>query len=318
MDLLQLTYFSSVAENDSMNQAAEKLNVSQSTLSVSIKKLEEELNVKLFQKIGRKNRLTDAGQILLNGAKEILDSTYRLRCKMLQFEIKDSNVLNIVADYSQMALRSTELFSKCYPDIKVNLKRISQNEGVPCLINGQADIWFSHSDPENSLLYTECLLSDIMLICVNQDHRLAGYNKISIDKLNGETIVCSRKTNGKERYGKLLANAGVTVDKFFEVEDPESTLYFVAGGYGIGFSSRCIHNDSSRRELELPSIRYVEIDDSDFRSGAFLARLAGKSLNGAAKLYWDFMEWYGKFCWQNGTLPQENDYITHEFTAGLA
>lgn len=307
MDLLQLTYFTAVASSASMNKAAEKLNVSQSTLSVSIKRLEEELGVDLFRKNGRKNQLTEAGKAFLQGADEILDSVRRLRQQMAKFEEKDENVLNIVADYSQLALRSTALFSKLYPEIEVHLSCIDQKDGIGTLLREQAELWLSHADAKDLLLTTECLLSDAALLCVCQDHPLAKRHSVTIKELAGETLITSKRTASRERYEAMFMAAGVYPSSFYEVEEPETTLHFVAAGYGIGFTSRCMHNDGLRRNMELPSIRYIPVEDGAFQVKAFLSYLSDRALSTPAKLYRDFMIWYGEFSHRNGIYPQQSD-----------
>lgn len=73
MALKQLSYFTAIVREDSYSRAAEKLNVSQPALSVAIKKLENELGVKLFYSFDRRQRLTDEGIRLMKGAVQLLD-----------------------------------------------------------------------------------------------------------------------------------------------------------------------------------------------------------------------------------------------------
>lgn len=72
MDLLQLKYVVAIAESDSVTQAAERLHISQSALSLSYKRLQEELGVQLFQRQGRRLVLTDAGTFFCRTASMIL------------------------------------------------------------------------------------------------------------------------------------------------------------------------------------------------------------------------------------------------------
>ena len=73
MDLKQLSYFTAIVREGSYSCAAEKLNVSQPALSVAIKKLENDLGVKLFYSVDRRQWLTDEGIRLMNGAVQMLD-----------------------------------------------------------------------------------------------------------------------------------------------------------------------------------------------------------------------------------------------------
>ena len=73
MDIKQISYFMAVAQEGGYSRAAEKLNVSQPTLSIAVKKLEEELGTRLFYTFDRKQCLTDEGLRLLEGSKQLMD-----------------------------------------------------------------------------------------------------------------------------------------------------------------------------------------------------------------------------------------------------
>ena len=73
MDIKQLTYFMAVAQEGSYSKAAEKLGISQPTLSIAVKKLEEELGLPLFYTFNRRQVLTDGGLRLMNGGKQLVD-----------------------------------------------------------------------------------------------------------------------------------------------------------------------------------------------------------------------------------------------------
>ena len=75
MDIRQINYFVAVAQNGSFSKAAEMLSLSQPTLSLAVKKLEEELGVKLFYSFNKRQELTDEGQALLESSRHLLDAT---------------------------------------------------------------------------------------------------------------------------------------------------------------------------------------------------------------------------------------------------
>ena len=77
MDIKQISYFLAVAREKSFSKAAENLTVSQPTLSVAVKKLEEELGVQLFYSFNREQRLTDEGLRLMKGAKQIMEAYHQ-------------------------------------------------------------------------------------------------------------------------------------------------------------------------------------------------------------------------------------------------
>jgi len=84
MTLRQIEVFSKVAKLKSFTEAGEDLDVSRSSISVVISALERQLKTKLFERLGNKVQLTDAGEELLNAAQEILRRTESIKAKMAE------------------------------------------------------------------------------------------------------------------------------------------------------------------------------------------------------------------------------------------
>lgn len=105
MDFKQVSYFTAVAQEGSFSKASETLGVSQPTLSIAVKKLEEELGVKLFYSFDRRQHLTDEGLRLLDGTKQMLD-LYRKTVE----EVKTSNSFSS----GTFTLGLSPLFGACF------------------------------------------------------------------------------------------------------------------------------------------------------------------------------------------------------------
>jgi len=121
-------------------------------------------------------------------------------------------------------------------------------------------------------------------------------------------------TGEKGRMIERFTKIGITLnqDAFFEVIEPESMQHFAASGYGISFASRCMRNDTARRNMVLPNLSAIPIDDSNFRAGAYLSRVESKVHSRSAALFWDFMIWFGAFSQQNGIFPTLEDYENYQ------
>ena len=112
MDIKQLYYFTAVAQAGSYSKAAESLAVSQPTLSVTVKKLEEELGVQLFYAFNREQHLTDEGLRLWTKAKQILD--------LYQETLDDMKTTNKNSS-GKFTLGLSPLFGGDYPKFCVKL-----------------------------------------------------------------------------------------------------------------------------------------------------------------------------------------------------
>ena len=105
MDIKQISYFMAVAQEGSFSRAAEKINVSQPTLSIAVKKLEEELGAPLFYTFDRRQRLTDEGARLLEGARQLMD--------VYQKTVEDVKITNERSSGS-FTLGLSPLFGTCF------------------------------------------------------------------------------------------------------------------------------------------------------------------------------------------------------------
>lgn len=130
MELRQLKYFKEACERQNFSEAARILHISQSTLSQQIKQLEEELDVLLFDRIGKRIVLTEAGQAFLPyAARAIYDAEDG---KQIIRDLKgiETGVLHIGVTYSMspLLIAALQLFNRAYPKIKVEITFATSEE----------------------------------------------------------------------------------------------------------------------------------------------------------------------------------------------
>lgn len=143
MDIRQITYFVAVAQNGSFSKAAEMLSLSQPTLSLAVKKLEEELGVRLFYSFNKRQELTDEGRALLESARQLLDD-YQRTVEHVQTSRNSRS--------GTFTLGLSPLFGACffgdlipkfyqeYPDIHITMIEDGANKIDERIAGGQVDI----------------------------------------------------------------------------------------------------------------------------------------------------------------------------------
>lgn len=143
MDILQLQYFFAVATGASMAKATDALHVSQPTLSVAIKWLEEELQVMLFTKQGRSLCLTPAGEEAVRYVEQVLDAVRQFELRMEQHSsvIKDS--FTIATTIPDIPLAVKEMVQRVAPYINIQLTETDHMTAESLLRAGKADICFT-------------------------------------------------------------------------------------------------------------------------------------------------------------------------------
>lgn len=228
MDINQLKYFITVAHCQHMTSAAEQLNISQPALSLSISNLEKELNVKLFDRVGRGLVLNEYGTAYLKHAEsavDLLESGY----EELSLMQNSSTCLNI--NYwmsSDMIPRMLILFSEQYPYIKFNAA------------NGIEDYSFrfsfsSYAGPPNEPY--DILLQEEICIAVPLSNPLSELDSIeSLNDLKDQNFICvSDRLPFRKITDEFCALADFQPKIILENEDYRTLEHLLNLGIGVSF-----------------------------------------------------------------------------------
>lgn len=224
------------------NQAAKILNCSQSTVSAQIKLLEEELDVLLFDRLGKKIILTDAGSKLIRYAQKMIDLE-----KETFSEIADNG--ERVGDISIRAPQSVgtylipeilEAFRGLYPGIGFNIETCSIVSLKHELRSGIVDVAFLLADEAAVKGFqTEVLRIEPLILIAGPGHRLAMKNKIQIQDLKGETIILPKHDCGyKMAFEKMLVEQNIKTASKMEFNSVEAVKRCVMKGIGISIIPR--------------------------------------------------------------------------------
>jgi len=143
MELRHLRYFRVVAELQHFHKAANTLCISQPALSSQIKQLEEELNTKLFERVGRSVRLSESGELVLSSAKLILNQVELMRESVSDIESGDTGSLRIGVLQSISALYLRQLvidFDRRYPNISLHIEELPNHQIESKVSLGEIDV----------------------------------------------------------------------------------------------------------------------------------------------------------------------------------
>lgn len=192
MDIRQLQYFVELANQKSFTKAAKTLHVSQPSISKMMKGLEEELGVVLLDRTERKMDLTDAGELVYEHAKKVLQvmdslsssiaemrNVQRGRVKMGMMPTVGSFLLpNVIA-----------LFKKEYPGIDIEMKEYSAKLLEIQVEQGSIDVGLTVLPEEASKFAAVPLLAEDLVAIVYEGHWLAGQESVSLAELRNEAFI---------------------------------------------------------------------------------------------------------------------------------
>lgn len=247
MDIRQMYYFAAVAAEGNMTKAAEKMYISQSTLSLSIKKLETELGTSLFYKQGRNIALTAAGALVYEKVSDILQQIYVLKDQIAELESKDVTKVSVVMEAVDFALEGIMLLNELHPEVEITHFRANHNDLYRHLQMGEADIGVSLFPCEDASFASQAVLTEPMMLLANQKHPLGkSAEKISLSELKNEVFLSTPSGDGLHLLQQtIFSQAGIQPGKIITVNDPESLAMSVQSNLGLGLIPRSVVNQQN-------------------------------------------------------------------------
>lgn len=187
MEIYQLQYFIKTAEVLHFTKAAELCFVTQSGLSQQIKKLEEELGMPLFIRIGKKVQLTEAGSVFLIHAKQVIENVQNGKQAIDDLNEMIGGELRIGVTYifGLLVLPIVNLFAKRYPNLKIVVEYGSTEPLEQKLLNNELDLVLVISSKEiKETIQKIPLFTSNLVVAVAKTHPLAVLDKISFKKMD--------------------------------------------------------------------------------------------------------------------------------------
>jgi DNA-binding transcriptional LysR family regulator len=259
MELNHLRYFKEVAESENISQASKKLYVSQPALSVSIKKLETELDCALFVRQGNKIKLTEAGQCYLSyvnqvfllldeGAERTRDLANRTK-QALRVASGFGVVSDMVDDYSEE-----------HPGVSIDLNCYTTKKILERLNDGRADVGIVQGRVRDTRLENRVIMTGHYYVCVNKEHPFADRTSIRLTELENEKLFCSNIAETQENVTRILQGAGVNC-KLFELDEKEILFSAAVKGLGSVFCMPMLEVNRKQTGNRIDNVTFVPIED---------------------------------------------------------
>lgn len=192
MEIRNLEYFLEVVRTKSFTKAAQNLFITQPTISRMIKNLEDELEVVLFERLGKGVELTDAGRTILYQAKNIVSSVHSLSDELADVmqlkkgQIKIGLPPMIGANFFPQVIGQ---FNKSYPNIKVQLWESGAKRAEDNVANGNLEIGVTLLPVQEDVFEWFSFVKDKLSVVVHPSHHLAGKVSVSLVELASEEFI---------------------------------------------------------------------------------------------------------------------------------
>jgi DNA-binding transcriptional LysR family regulator len=244
MELRHLRYFVAVAEELHFGHAAERLHIVQPALSKQINSLERELGILLLVRTNRSVRLTEAGAVLLEDARQVLaqvNSAVERATLASKGEIGMLNIGFIPPILYERLPSIVRRYRELCPAARVNLREMGNAAAITAVVNGENHLGFVRLplEPHPELA---CLpiLDEPVVLALPASHRLAAQSTIPMADLADENLVMIPRSREPELYDfyiSLCAAAGFSAKVEHEADRTHVGMGLVAAGLGIAFAS---------------------------------------------------------------------------------
>jgi DNA-binding transcriptional LysR family regulator len=238
MDLAQLEVFLTVAQERRFSRAADKLHRTQSAVSQTIHKLEEELGEPLFDRSSREGLLTDAGRVLQEYAERLLNLRTNAQEALVELRELHKGTLAIAAnEFTALYLLPVLTdFRRLHPMIRVMVNRALGSHIPDDVLQHNSELGVLTYHPEESQLASIVVYLDELILVVPPDHALANETEVSIRQLGAESFVAhSVPSPYRDKVIEAFKRHKTPLHMDIELPTLQAIKRFVTMGNGVAF-----------------------------------------------------------------------------------
>lgn len=258
IERIHLSILRAIEAQGSLTAAADSLHLTQSALSHSIKKLERQVGVVLWEKDGRAIRLTHAGDYLLKSANRLLPQFEHIDSVLNQFAKGEKGSLRIGMECHpcyQWLLRVIEPYLELYPGIDVDVKQRFQFGGLAALFNYDIDVLVTPDPLQKKGVNFYPVFDYELVLVTSSKHNLAVKKSVVAEDLVNEVLLTYPvETARLDLFTQFLLPANVSPKKVKTIEATEVMLQMVAAGRGVAALPSWLAEDYAGR-LSISRVR---------------------------------------------------------------
>jgi DNA-binding transcriptional LysR family regulator len=284
MNLILLKYFQVVAQENHITRASQKLNIAQPALSYSIARLESDLGVQLFDRVGRQIILNDCGKKLLERVNVILENWETARSEVKQYQREITQHVKIGVTSMMLSQNLIVDFKLKHPDILIKQAMVKAPQIIPAITQEKNDFVLSTIPVTDENISSSFLMKDNLYVLVSKDHALSKQKSVSIEDIAGEQFVSVPE-------GFALR---VIVDEYFQKAGFEHNVVFecfpaqvpdlVSAHMGIAF----ISGSTLHRDIYPPTVVALPIEKPECHRSLFILWEKSRVFPEACRLFYEY------------------------------
>jgi LysR family transcriptional regulator, low CO2-responsive transcriptional regulator len=285
--LHQLKVFEATARHGSFTRAAEELFLTQPTVSMQVKQLTKAIGLPLFEQVGKRLYLTDAGQELFSTCQDIFQKLEQLEMTVADLKgMKQGKLrLAVITTTKYFMPRLLGPFCQEYPGVDVSLIVTNHERVIDRLSNNQDDLYVMSQIPENIDVKSHAFLENPLVVVAPLHHPLANEKNIPLKRLVEEPFIMREPGSGTRRaFQKLLDAHKFSVRVRLELGSNEAIKQAIAGGLGLSVLSRhTLLTDNSE-------VTVLDVEGFPIERYWYVVYLSSKQLTVIASTFLDYLQ----------------------------
>jgi DNA-binding transcriptional LysR family regulator len=288
LTLRQLEVFEAVARHLSFTRAAEELYLTQPAVSMQVKQLEGVVGLPLYEQLGKKIHLTEAGRAMHRYSRAIGE---QLREAQQLFEelkgIEGGRLrITVATTVNYFATRLLSTFCQRYKGVRVSLHVTNREHLLRQLETNETDIALMGQPPVDLDAVAEPFMDNPLVAIAAPDHVLARERRIPLKRLQQETFLMRERGSGtRMAMERFLAEHGIKPSSSIEMTSNEAIKQSVEAGLGLGIVSA----HTLELELEVGRLKVLDVESFPIMRRWYVVYRKGKRLSAAATAFRQFV-----------------------------
>jgi len=288
----QLRVFDAVARHSGFSRAAAELHLSQPTVSMQVRQLSEAVGTPLFEQIGKRVFLTDAGRVLRTTCAEIFESWARLEMQVADLKgLKQGRLrISAVTTAKYVLPRLLGPFCQVHPGVEVAFEIGNRSAIIERLSRNDDDLTIMGVPPRGMDIVSHSFAENPLVIVAPRGHELARRGRIPLSALVGWPFLMREQGSGTRLAAdRFLRDRGVRLDVKMEIGSNEAIKQAVVSGMGLSILSlHALGPDAAPRSMVALNVEGLPI-----RRHWYIVHPVGKRLSVVARAFFAYLKTEG-------------------------
>lgn len=285
--LPQLRAFEAIARLGSGTRAAEELHMAQPTASVQIKKLSETVGLALFEQVGNRIHMTEAGERVYAGCNEVFRALCDMEQALAELRGSASGRVRLVVPRSAeyFAVRLLDAFVERNPRVRASLQSCDRLAPGRQTRDSDEDLYLLVEHPDGREVVAQAIVPNPLVVLASDDHPLAGQKSIPFPRLASEPLLLREPGSGSRlALLRLFARYGVVPKIGAEFGSDEAIREAVLAGLGVSILPRYAPGLAPA----LAKLVCLDVEGFPLQSHWHVAYPVGRRICAAARAFMDF------------------------------